>query len=315
MAFEISGYNALRETAALIDLTGRGHIRVTGADRARLLHAMTTNHVQELTPGRSVYAFFLTAQGRILADVNILCDHDALLLDTEPATRARVYEHLDRYIIADDVTLADETEQVAVFGLEGPKAAEVLGAMGVVELPAPLHWRQWRDVKIAGLTACGGAGYRLFVPRAAAAELRQWVLGMGVAMATESEWNVVRVENARPRYGVDITEAQIPHETQMMSALHFNKGCYLGQEIVERVRSRGHVNKKLMQLELAGDVERVEKKLTLDGREVGELTSVVWSPAANRVIALGYVRLEAASGKGALRCGELPVTISGRTPA
>src|SRR5919106_4918026 len=103
-------YDALRNRAAYIDLSGRGNIRATGEDRVRLLHAMTTNHVEQLQPGTGCYGFFLTAQGRILADVNLFCMPDYILLDTEPETRQRVREHLERYIIADDVTLEDFTD-------------------------------------------------------------------------------------------------------------------------------------------------------------------------------------------------------------
>src|ERR1700685_755691 len=104
-----AGYEALTASAALVDLSRRGKIRVTGEDRARLLHAMTTNHIQQLEPGQGCYAFFLSAQGRILADVNIFCRPDHFLLDTEPETATKLFEHIDRYIIADDVTLEDLT--------------------------------------------------------------------------------------------------------------------------------------------------------------------------------------------------------------
>src|SRR5258708_26701328 len=116
------GYEALTHGAALVDLSSRGRIRVTGEDRARLLHAMTTNHVQQLKPGEGLYAFFLNAQGRILADACVLCFEDHLLLDTEPETRTVVYQHLDRYIIADDVTLEDVTDETFCLGIEGPRA-------------------------------------------------------------------------------------------------------------------------------------------------------------------------------------------------
>jgi len=314
MAIQINGYQALREHAAFISLTGRGHIRATGEDRARLLHAMTTNHVQQLQPGESLYAFFLSAQGRILADVNILCLQDMLLLDTEPETGQSVFQHLDRYIIADDVTLADETQHTAVFGLEGPGTGAILEQLGITDPPAPHRWTTWRLGLVAGLAATGGPGVRFFVPRAVEQELRGCLLGLGVVEATAEEVNVVRVENARPRYGADITEAHLPHETQLLAALHFSKGCYLGQEIVERVRSRGHVNKKLVQVEIDGDVAQVAKKLTLDGREVGDITSAVWSPAAAKVIALGYLRVEAANNPN-LRCGDLAVKVTVRAPA
>ena len=124
------GYSALREHAAWIDLSSRGKIRASGEDRARLLHAMTTNHVEQLKPGEGCYAFFLNAQGRILGDVNLLCFEDHFLLDTEPETRGKLFEHLDRYIIADDVTLKDETDRTATIAVEGPEAVAVLAKLG-----------------------------------------------------------------------------------------------------------------------------------------------------------------------------------------
>jgi glycine cleavage system aminomethyltransferase T len=118
----MTGYEALRQSAARVDLSARGRIRVSGEDRKRLLHAMTTNHVEQLEPGQAIYAFFLNAQGRILADVNIYCAEDHLLLSVEPEVREKVLSHLDRYIIADDVTLEDITEATAEIAVSGPQA-------------------------------------------------------------------------------------------------------------------------------------------------------------------------------------------------
>src|SRR5947209_11910072 len=126
----MTGYKALRESAAWIDLSTRGKLRVSGEDRARLLHAMSTNHIQNLQPGDGLYAFFLTAQGRILADANIYNLGETLLLDTEPETAEKLRSHLDKYIIADDAMVEDETGQWAAIGLEGPesiRSAEKLG--------------------------------------------------------------------------------------------------------------------------------------------------------------------------------------------
>src|SRR5579872_6071699 len=116
----MTGYQALRERAAFVNLSARGEIKITGEDRARLLHAMSTNHIQELTPGTGTYAFFLNDKGRILADANILCRPDHFLLDVEPEARQALYQHLDRFIIADDVALEDATASTAAFALEGP---------------------------------------------------------------------------------------------------------------------------------------------------------------------------------------------------
>ena len=125
-----SGYEALRTAAAAIDLTGRGKIRLTGEDRVRLLHAMTTNHIEQLTPGTGCYAFFLNAQGRIIGDVNVFVMPEYLLLDTEPATSRKIYEHLDKFIIADDVTLEDLTDTWATVAVEGPNAEAILADLG-----------------------------------------------------------------------------------------------------------------------------------------------------------------------------------------
>ena len=130
----MNGYEALRESAAWIDLSTRGKICVNGDDRARLLHAITTNHIQQLTPGTGCYVFILNAQGRVLADANILCREDHLLLDTEPEIRERIYAHLDHYIIADDVTLEDTAARTTTLAVEGPRSAEVLARIG-----APVH--------------------------------------------------------------------------------------------------------------------------------------------------------------------------------
>src|SRR3954451_15430500 len=127
----MTGYEALRESAAWIDLSARGKLRASGEDRARLLHAMSTNHVQDLQPFDGLYAFFLTAQGRILADANIYNRGETLFLDTEPETTDKLRDHLDTYIIADDVTIKDETGQWAAIGLEGPQSLECAKKLGI----------------------------------------------------------------------------------------------------------------------------------------------------------------------------------------
>ncbi len=309
------GYKALREGAAIVDLSGRGMIRASGEDRKRLLHAMTTNHVEQLQPGQGCYAFFLNAQGRILADVNLFCLPEELLLDTEPETRERVFQHLDKYIIADDVTLEDLTGPLTTLAVEGPKAAEILVAVGAPIPAEPYGIAAWDDRRVARVSTAGAEGFRFFLPAegreallerfaAAGAEgfrfflpaegreaLLERFAAAGAVPADAADVHVVRLENGRPRYGEDLTEAYIPHETQLLRAVHFNKGCYLGQEIVERVRSRGHVHRLLVQLRLdAAAPPAPGTKLTSGGQEAGQITSAAFSPALGKVVALGYVR-------------------------
>ncbi len=280
-----SGYDALRNTAAWLDLSDRGRIYASGADRARLLHAMTTNHIQQLTPGTDCYAFFLNAQGHILADVNLLCLADRFLLDTEPETRQRVFQHLDKYIIADDVVLEDVTDTLSCLALEGPQADAVLTAAGASD-----------DAIIERVSATGAPGVRIFMPAAAKADWIARLESAGAIHATADEARTVRLEHGKPRYGEDIFDTTLPQETQQMQAVHFTKGCYIGQEIVERIRSRGRVNRLLVKLELDAAAPLARGTKVLAGTaEAGEITSSAFSPALGKVVALAYVRAQYAT--------------------
>jgi folate-binding protein YgfZ len=234
------GLQALTDSAAIIDLSDRGRIRVTGEDRARLLHAMTTNHVQGMKPGETQYTFFLNAQGQIQADAYVLCFEDYLLLDVEPETRQSLYEHLDRFIIADDVTIEDVTDQTFALGLGGAELKRIYGPVAD------------KEGALKSLT------------------------NTGAVLASAEDAEAFRIMKFRPRYGRDITDRSLPQETQQMQAVHFQKGCYLGQEIVERVRSRGHINRLLMGF--TGDSEHAPapgSKVAYGGKEDGEVTSAV----------------------------------------
>lgn len=293
---DAQSYQALREHAAYIDLTGRGKIRVSGEDRARLLHAMCTNHVQNLQPGAGCYAFFLTAQGRIIADVNVYCMPDYLLLDTEPETRAAIMAHLDKFIIADDVSLADFTDATHTLTIEGPAAEQVLTGLGAVPAHSPHSLVEWGRAQIAKWTWTGQPGYSIFVSVDEKPELLEKLAAAGVPQADMATAEVVRLENGRPRYGTEITEANIPQETQQMGAVHLSKGCYLGQEIVERVRSRGHVNRVLASIEIEGNEPPAPgAKIQSSGTDVGEVISAAYSPAKSKIVAFARMRAEAAA--------------------
>ncbi len=268
------GHDALMSSAAVLDLSERGRIRVTGEDRARLLHAMSTNHIQGMQPGQGLYAFFLNAQGRILADAFILCFEDHFLLDTGAATRESLREHLDRYIIADDVTLEDITDQTFALGLEGPKAREMAAAAA---MPGPGHrfaHMRWGDYTVASIAAAGADGLRIYGPEEDRDSALELLENSGAIAASDEDAEAARIANFRPRYGVDIDDRTLPQESQLMDALHFQKGCYLGQEIVERVRSRGHVNRLLMGFRIGRGVTAARgAKVFFEGKEAGEVTS------------------------------------------
>jgi len=289
-----TAYNALRHGAAWIDLSDRGKIRVTGEDRVRLLHAMTTNNIQQLEPSGGCYAFFLNAQGRILADVNLFVLPDYILLDTEPDTRQRVMEHLDKFIIADDVTLEDISDQMATIAIGGRKSDDVLRGLGAPVSRAECGIAEWGVRLVACVNNIGGAGMFVFLP---ASEKQQFIAELeqtGVVAADRESFDLVRLEHHRPRYGVDFGENWIPQETQQMQAVHFAKGCYLGQEIVERVRARSHLNKMLVPLEI--DLEHApapQTRIYADGKDAGYITSAAYSPTLMKVVALGMLRTDA----------------------
>jgi tRNA-modifying protein YgfZ len=287
-----TGYQALREGAAWLDLSARGRLRVRGEDRARWLHAMVSNHVEQLQPGRGCYAFLLNAQGRILGDLSLLCFEGFFLLDTEPETRRSSLEHLDRHIIADDVTLEDVSGETTEVGVEGPESAGVLRALGAPVPEAEYSHAPWGTRAVARLSTTGAPGFALIAPRDEHAGLVSQLESAGAPEAGPEAARTVRIELGRPRYGEDLTDKHLPQETQLLHALHFNKGCYLGQEIVERIRSRGGVHRFLVRLAIeTQEPPPPGAKITAGGRDVGEITSAVYSPAAGRVVALGYVRL------------------------
>jgi tRNA-modifying protein YgfZ len=293
----MTGYQALHQYAAWLDLSARGKIRASGDDRVRLLHAMTTNHVQQMKPGDGCYAFFLNAQGRILGDVNLFCLEDHFLLDTEPETRHKLFEHLDRYIIADDVTLTDETDRLATIAIEGPEAPAILTKIGAPIPEALYSTATWDDPEstIAHIDSTGSGGFFIFTPIENEPRVMQLLESAGAIAATPAEAVTVRIENGRPRYGEEITERFLVQETGQLQAVHFSKGCYLGQEIVERVRSRAQIHRILRHLVIdSSEVPPAGAKLkSTDPSATGdaaEIVSAAWSPALGKVVAMAYVR-------------------------
>lgn len=293
-----SGYEALRTSVAWIDLSRRGTIRVSGEDRARLIHAMCTNHVLDLVPGDGLYAFFLNAQGRILADAYVFNLDETLVLDTEPETAVRLREHLDRYIIADDAALDDETAQWAKIGLEGPETLEAAARLGI---PAPQKrycLQVFDNGFVAKIASAGAQGVRIFLPSSEKESFLERLANAAIPEVNASDARIVRLELGKPRYGEDITERYLVQETRESDAIHSSKGCYLGQEIVERVRSRGQVHRLLTPIRIrTKQPPSPGTKLTADGKDIAEITSAAYSPSFDETVALAYVRTEAAQQK------------------
>jgi folate-binding protein YgfZ len=305
-----AGYQALRTEAAWLDVSQRGKILVAGHDRARLLHAMTTNHIQRLVPGTGCYGYFLNAAGRILADANILCRPGHFLLDSEPELAEKLYQHLDKFIIADDVTLESANTRLGSIALEGPNAAKVMGVLGAPVPNMAFGNEQWGSRLVARVSITGLDGFRIFFPAEERDELAARLEKAGVAAAGEDVFRTVRLETGKPIYGEDISERYLAQETNQTHSLHLQKGCYLGQEIVERVRSRGQIHRVLMPIRIDAQAPPVPgTNLQAEGRDVARITSAAYSPALGQVVALAYVRVEHAKPGTELQLGATRATI------
>jgi len=278
---------------------------MTGEDRVRLLHAMTTQNIQEIAVGSGNYTFFLNAQGRILGDANVFAFEDHLLLDTEPEIRQKLYEHIDRYIIADDVTLEDATGTTATIAIEGPGAAGIMATLGAPVPDAEYATAAWGNRLVARVNSTGAGGFFVFLPAAEKADVLASLGAAGVPEATPEDGRVVRIENGRPRYGEEITERYLVQETGQLQAVHFSKGCYLGQEIVERVRSQAQIHRVLHRLEIdSAQPPAAGLKLTSGEAAAGEIASAAYSPARGKVVALAYVRTQFAQPGTAVQAGD-----------
>ena len=292
-------YAAVRSAAGLIDLSHRGLLQLTGADRVSFLQGMVSNDVQALQPGEGQYATVLNQQGKVLADARVLCSENSLYLDVWEIIKDKIAEHLNRYLVADEVEIADRTDEYGIISLQGPHAEPCLRTLvGQADLPGRLA--EHRMLNTDGAQVCvvrasstGEMGYDLIIPRShlktIAQRLTEAAKRFSGAWVGEKAHNILRVEAGIPRYGVDFTEDNLLLEVGLDQAVSFTKGCYLGQEVVERIRSRGHVNKKLVGLILEGREPASRGDALFSDKQVGSITSSVHSPALGKPVALGYV--------------------------
>ena len=281
-----------------------------GRDRVRLLHNLTSNDVRKLATGSGCYAFLLSPQGHIQADLTLLVFDDHILLDTEPELREKVVDHIRRYIVGDQVELQDVTAETCSIALEGPEAAPAMEKSGGVELDGDHRHVLCKSAIVARVSQTGQPGFRIYAPTAASAEIVRRLTEAGAQPATDEDARLMRIENGRPRYGEDIRETSLAQETGQMHAVSFSKGCYLGQEIVERVRAQGHVNRRLVRLRLDAAVP-AGTALTVDGAEAGEITSSALEAGQGGAVALAYVRSAYAAPGQRLAAGRIPAVVTG----
>jgi aminomethyltransferase len=298
-------YRFVRETVGLIDKNYRAYLSFTGPDRVRYLNAILTNNIKDLPPGQGIVSLLLNPQGHILAEIETCAFADKLFCASHAMIRERLVEWLDKYIIMDDVTLTDETERYGTLALEGPKAAAIVQELSGVDLSQTADLFS-RDGTVASIpcrivTRSPGRtpGAEFVVAREKLRELWQVLLEAvrrhGGGPVGYSAMSAIRLAQGVPWFGFDFGEKQIPHEAGLQdSHISYTKGCYTGQEIVERVRSRGQVNRLRVQLLFSGDTPpEAGSPLTVDAKEVGYVTRAAKLPDPPQVIGMGYVRKEA----------------------
>jgi folate-binding protein YgfZ len=303
----LAEHAALREAVGVIDLSFRGRLCVLGADRQKFVNGQVTNNVQALKTGEGCYAALVTNKGKLQSDLNVYALANEVLLDFEPALTDAVKERLEKYVIADDAQMVDVAPHYGLLSVQGPKSAAVIESLQLgLTIPAkPFAMSSVQDSNLGEIylmnqPRLGTTGFDLFVPSGAIAAVADKAIASAKSLGGRAvgwqAFEIARIEAGIPRFGVDMDETNLAPEAIESRAISYNKGCYIGQEVIARIRTYGQVVKALRGLRLADDLKTLPAKgdkLFSNGKEVGYITSATHSPTLNANIALGYVRKEA----------------------
>jgi len=305
-------YRFARESVALVDKNYRAYLEFTGPDRVRYLNAILTNNIKDLKENHGNVSLFLNPQGHIQAEIETYAMGDKLFCVSYAMIREKLVAGLDKYIIMDDVTLTDQAEVFAAVALEGPKAAEVVTEVSGVDL-GDVSELESREASVGSIScrvvkrSPGGVNGGEFVLRRGDVEALWKILAdatkkHGGGPMGYTALNALRLEQGVPWFGYDFEDKQIPHEAGLQdSHISYTKGCYTGQEIVERVRSRGQVNRSRVALKFdTRELPLANTPLLMEGKEFGYVTRSAFSPARNAFIGMGYVRREKAMAESVL---------------
>ena len=293
-------FDALRGGCGVYDLGYRAKISLKGNDRVRWLNGMVTNNIRDLALGQGVYAFLLNPQGHILGALFAYNRGDSITVDTDLSQLEKILATFDHYIIMDDVEVANLSDQVTALGISGPESRRVLATAGLTlpeTQPLQLQSLNWRGADCTVVKGEDGQrdAYEIWIAQDRVKDLWDALLAAGATAVGTEAIEMHRIASGVPSYGVDIRERDLPQETEQARALNFNKGCYVGQEIVERIRSRGAVHRKFTGF-LAEGTDQISAgtKISAGEKEVGEITSAtsVLLAGTAKTVALGYIRRE-----------------------
>lgn len=293
-------YSAVRDGGAgLFNLSSRGRILVSGSEAVMFLNGLITNDMKTLAAGSWMTAAFPNVQGRLLAVVRILNGKDGFVIDTEAATHQKVVQLLDRFTLAGDFRVTELNSETSCYSVQGNHPAVILreifgDATEISSNQVTVARFNEVDVTIIRATHTGEDGFDLFVAAAEAGNVQEALIKAGAAPVADATAEILRIEAGIPLYGVDVDETTIVTEANLDEAVSFTKGCYLGQEIIVRIKHRGHVAKKLAGIvfEDGITIEAGTKVLSTADKEIGRVTSTTFSPRLDRTIALGYVKYD-----------------------
>ena len=320
-------FRALLEGCGLYDMNWQAKLVLTGEDRVRWLNGMVTNNVRDLAVGHGVYSFLLTAQGRIVADLVSYNRGEYLLVTSDRSQMQAIKEMFDHYIIMDDVEVAEVSDKLSAVGVAGPQAATVLQKAGMEfpQLPKEGNWGTptlekgqvvdltWRGIgiSVARNTHPNVDAYEIWFAGEQADAVWDALIAAGATPVGSEALEWYRIARGVPRYGIDLSQRDLPQETEQKHALNFAKGCYIGQEIVERIRARAILHRTFTGFLLEGEPAQTGTKIKDGDKNIGEITSAarIPFPSGERSVALGYLRREFEKPGTAVQVGEKTATV------
>ena len=311
----------LGSECGVFDLGYRVKISLTGGDRVRWMNGMVTNNIRDLAPGNGVYAFLLNPQGHILGDLYAYNRGESIVVDTDRNQLEKILATFDHYIIMDDVEVRNLSEQITAIGIGGPRVLGVLRKAGI-EFPTlqPVQFHEIQCDCDCGCLNCTIVrcdseleSYEIWAEPAHVKPLWNTLIASGASPVGFEALELQRITSGIPLYGVDIRERDLPQETEQARALNFNKGCYIGQEIVERIRSRGAVHRKFSGF-VADPSQAIAAgtKIVAGEKEIGEITSSATVPFASgpKNVALGYIRRELGTPGREVKIGAVSASVA-----
>lgn len=316
MRVPVAEYESVRSGAGLFDRSSRGLVVLTGRDRRSWLHNLVTNDVKGLPDTAGCYAFAIDVRGRVQFDLNILARPGALWLDIDAAAIPGALAHLRRYKLAEDVALDDATGRHGRLGVAGPRSAEIAAALGARDLAQrrPLDSVALGDgaAVLVRHDFAGLLGFEWIGPAERLDEARTTILARDdVVQAGPATLDVLRIEAGIPWWGRDIDERTLPPETgQVERGISYHKGCYLGQEVIERMRSHNVLAKRLVKVRVVdGSMLTLPATLRLGDADAGRITSLAPHPAEPWWVGLAYLRTAIRDPSGLVAAGDVPVQV------